>query len=233
MAYCDASFGPLLMRTSVLQRLQNLKINPSNFKTAERLIFFAANPDLRVIHCPDCMFYVKSWPTPTKASLLKAARRLQVSNRRQLYIFLLLRRRSQFRVGCKSLFFRWLKSKSNSWNSVLLVMKSALKHVTIRIFEKWPISKVAKQKKITQSGALYRHHRARRHREYFPLCFCTWQWKTISQEMAYSHQIYKWNIFYYQICSEPFKHVSTAVTFCKVLKFLEGTSLGTVMRMWL
>ena len=87
MAYCDASFGPLLMRTSVLQRLQNLKINPSNFKTAERLIFFAANPDLRVIHCPDCMFYVKSWPTPTKASLLKAARRLQVRNRRQLYIF--------------------------------------------------------------------------------------------------------------------------------------------------
>ena len=87
MAYCDGSFGPILMRTSVLQRLQNLKINPSNFKTAERLIFFTANPDLRVIHCPDCMFYVNSWPTPTKASLLKAARRLQVRNRRQLYIF--------------------------------------------------------------------------------------------------------------------------------------------------
>ena len=78
MAYCDASFGPILMRTSVLQRIQNLNINPLNFETADRLIFFSANPDLRVIHCPDCMFYVKALPTPTKSSLLEAARRLQV-----------------------------------------------------------------------------------------------------------------------------------------------------------
>ena len=78
MAYCDATFGPILMRSSVLDRIQALDLNVSNFTIADRLILFTANPDLRVIHCPDCMFYTKSRPTLTKECLLKAARRLQV-----------------------------------------------------------------------------------------------------------------------------------------------------------
>ena len=78
MAYCDATFGPILMRSSVLDEIKTLGLNLLNFTIADRLILFTANPDLRVIHSPDCMFYTKSRPTLTKESLLKAARRLQV-----------------------------------------------------------------------------------------------------------------------------------------------------------
>ena len=79
MAYCDATFGPILMRSSVLDKIEVHGLNLLNFTIADRLVLFTANPDLRVIHCPDCMFYTKSRPTVTKESLLKAARRLQVT----------------------------------------------------------------------------------------------------------------------------------------------------------
>ena len=79
MAYCDATFGPILMRNSVLDKIEALGLNLLNLTIADRLVLFTANPDLRVIHCPDCMFYTKSRPTLTKETLLQAARRLQVT----------------------------------------------------------------------------------------------------------------------------------------------------------
>ena len=84
MAYCDATFGPILMRSTVLEKIETLGLNLLNFTIADRLVLFTANPDLRVIHCPDCMFYTKSRPKLTKDCLLKAARRLEVGAREYL-----------------------------------------------------------------------------------------------------------------------------------------------------
>ena len=79
MAHCDASFGPILVRHEVLEKIENLKLNFPSFSITDRLIFFAANPDLRVLHCPDCMFYTKSRNLLTKEDLMEVARRLQVT----------------------------------------------------------------------------------------------------------------------------------------------------------
>ena len=79
MAHCDASFGPILVRREILEEIENLKLNFSSFSIADRLIFFAANPDLRVLHCPDCMFYTNSRNSLTKEDLMEVARRLQVT----------------------------------------------------------------------------------------------------------------------------------------------------------
>ena len=74
MAHCDASFGPLLVRREVLAKFENLKLKFAKLSIADRLIFFTANPDLRVIHCPDCMFYTNSRNPLTKEDLMEVAR---------------------------------------------------------------------------------------------------------------------------------------------------------------
>ena len=79
MAHCDASFAPILVRREILEKVKNLKLDFSTFPIADRLIFFTANPDLRVLHCPDCMFYTNVRNALTKQDLMEVARRLQVT----------------------------------------------------------------------------------------------------------------------------------------------------------
>ena len=41
---------------------------------------FLATPDLRVIHCPDCMFYVQNWAEFSRDLFRPLARKLMVTN---------------------------------------------------------------------------------------------------------------------------------------------------------
>ena len=79
MMHCDGSFGPLVVRRELLPEIQKLKMDPQKLSSADRLILFAANPTWRVITCPDCMFYVKSRPEPSRSEFLPVARRLYLN----------------------------------------------------------------------------------------------------------------------------------------------------------
>ena len=68
--YCDGSFGPILLRSENFKNLQNLP-----FSKEEKIDLFVQNPDWRVLHCPDCMFYVYQTPEMTKESVMPLARK--------------------------------------------------------------------------------------------------------------------------------------------------------------
>ena len=74
MTYCDATFGPMLVRREIIEKLKGLQLDLSNLSIADRLVFFTANPDVRVINCPDCMFYTLSRESLTKNDLMRTAR---------------------------------------------------------------------------------------------------------------------------------------------------------------
>ena len=74
MMYCDGSLGPLLMRKEVVKQFTNHC--PFPFKTSGLILSFLAIENLRVIHCPDCMFHVKPKAELEKTTFLPLAERL-------------------------------------------------------------------------------------------------------------------------------------------------------------
>ena len=80
MMYCDGSSGPLLVRTEkvVEKLLAHVKNIPMSI--SERIEFFLANPGLRLIHCPDCMFYVKAQKTLEREDFLPLVSRLMLNH---------------------------------------------------------------------------------------------------------------------------------------------------------
>ena len=72
MKYCDFSFGPLLIRSNILDRLIKNNI--------DLIDFHLTNPNLRTIMCSDCMFYAYDPPQWEKADLIPLSRRYSLTN---------------------------------------------------------------------------------------------------------------------------------------------------------
>eukprot|EP00493_Phyllostaurus_siculus_P024223 UN24560 len=72
--YCDVSFGPIMVRNEVLQKIDLIPTS-----TAEIIEFFVTNEHLRIIHCPDCMFYVQSPKQIEKDDFLQIAGKLSLN----------------------------------------------------------------------------------------------------------------------------------------------------------
>ena len=73
--YCDGSFGPIMIRKKYLSTLG------SKYKSKEELISFFMNEGrvMRVVHCPDCMFYVTQSGGITKESFQHVAQRFKMT----------------------------------------------------------------------------------------------------------------------------------------------------------
>ena len=80
--YCDGSFGPIMIRKKYLRSLG------SKYKSKEELISFFMNEakDIRILHCPDCMFYVNQPKKITKKSFQHVAQRFKMSRNGQQLI---------------------------------------------------------------------------------------------------------------------------------------------------
>ena len=80
--YCDGSFGPLLMRSEVAREFVAISGYP--IRRPGALLAFVHNrytpdhakPELRVLSCPECMFYVEEKPELTREDLLTVSRKL-------------------------------------------------------------------------------------------------------------------------------------------------------------
>ena len=80
--YCDGSFGPLLMRSELAKEFTQISGYP--IERPGSLLAFVYNrytadnskPNLRVLSCPECMFYVEEQPEITRADLLPVSRKL-------------------------------------------------------------------------------------------------------------------------------------------------------------
>jgi hypothetical protein len=79
--YCDGSFGPIMIRKKYLSTLG------SKYKSKEELISFFMNEakDMRIVTCPDCMFYVKQPKKITKESFQHVAQRFKMSRNGQQF----------------------------------------------------------------------------------------------------------------------------------------------------
>ena len=73
--YCDGSFGPMLIRKNLLNSLG------SKYKSREELISYFLNEakDMRIVHCPDSMFYVNQQEKITRESFQHIAQRFQLT----------------------------------------------------------------------------------------------------------------------------------------------------------
>ena len=80
--YCDGSFGPLLMRSEVAREFVAVSGYP--IRRPGALLAFVHNrytldhtkPELRVLSCPECMFYVEEKPELTREELLPVSQKL-------------------------------------------------------------------------------------------------------------------------------------------------------------
>jgi len=77
MKYCDASFGPLLVRKEALPKL--FEIMPVPFSAADILLTFTKHSNFRVLQSPDSMFYVTKKNDLTRDKFLRLAERLFVN----------------------------------------------------------------------------------------------------------------------------------------------------------
>ena len=80
--YCDGSFGPIMIRKDHLKSLG------SKYKSNDELISFFMNEakNMRIVHCPDCMFYVNQPEEITKESFQHVAQRFRMTrNGQQFY----------------------------------------------------------------------------------------------------------------------------------------------------
>ena len=75
--YCDASFGPLLVRKEALPKL--LEIFPIPFSAADIILAFTKHHNLRVLQSPDSMFYVTAKNEISRQNFLQVAQRLFVN----------------------------------------------------------------------------------------------------------------------------------------------------------
>ena len=76
MMYCQGSFGPLLIRREIYSKLLKSKKPLSH---VDLVLFFLQNPDLRAIHCPDCMFHAEPRKEVEKSDLVNMARKLMLN----------------------------------------------------------------------------------------------------------------------------------------------------------
>ena len=72
--YCDASFGPLLIRKEALLKL--FKILPLPFSPADILLAFLIHSDFRVLQSPDSMFFVSAKDEINRENFLPMAQKL-------------------------------------------------------------------------------------------------------------------------------------------------------------
>ena len=75
--YCDASFGPLLIRKEALPKL--FEILPVLFSPADLLLTLMKHNDMRVLQSPDSMFFVTAKHEITRLNFLNVAQRLFVN----------------------------------------------------------------------------------------------------------------------------------------------------------
>lgn len=76
MMYCQGSFGPILVRREIYSNLMKSKTALSQ---VDLVLFLLQNPDLRTIHCPDCMFHAEPRKELEKSDLVNLARKLMLN----------------------------------------------------------------------------------------------------------------------------------------------------------